>query len=124
MDRKWLERVAALLGVEPYEIDAYIQARAPDLMRADDKVLHFLRSRLSGRDEPLHRPADKTPRQHRRVPDEALWVSPSQAARILNVARSTLYEMMDEGQIRWSRLKGRRGRRIEMAEIRRVMESA
>ena len=61
-----------------------------------------------------------TEKEHERAPIEPLLVRVEEAARILSLSRSTIYEMMDNGElpsVRWGA-----ARRIPMAALRAWVE--
>lgn len=63
---------------------------------------------------------DATPNKRRRPP-EGPWLSSSGSAAYLGISRRTIYRLMEDGTLAWSRIGERR--RIAVAELERYARS-
>lgn len=66
--------------------------------------------------------ADALPASTKGALDGALVVTVPRAARILDVSRAQMYNLMTRGQLRWIKLG--RSRRIEISELERLIAAS
>lgn len=52
------------------------------------------------------------------------WLNPKEASEYLSISRTTLYKLMDSGQLRYYSIRGVQRRRIRKADLDRLFEES
>ncbi len=110
-DPHLIERTAQAVDRPPTFFDEYLLSVAQNLVANNGAFLEEVRARAEGRPLKVRRITGNLPQQ---------LFKPGDAARILGIARSTLYEMMTAGEVRYVKI-GSGLRHVALSEIERIM---